>query len=60
MSNVRVDLMAYLFGDLLAVTPEDLISIATGVVIVAGHSLLAVAQFAVDDHQARIWPSWMA
>ncbi len=22
MSNVRVDLMAYLFGDLLAVTPE--------------------------------------
>lgn len=34
MSNVRVDLMAYLFGDLLAVTPEDLISIAIGVVIV--------------------------
>ena len=34
MSNVRVDLMAYLFGDLLAVTPEDLISIAIGV---AGH-----------------------
>ncbi len=23
MSNIRVDLMAYLFGDLLAVTPED-------------------------------------
>ncbi len=34
MSNIRVDLMAYLFGDLLAVTPEDLISIAIGVVIV--------------------------
>lgn len=34
MSNVRIDLMAYLFGDLLAVTPEDLISIAIGVVIV--------------------------
>ncbi len=30
MSNVRVDLMAYLFGDLLAVTPQDLISIALG------------------------------
>ena len=34
MSNIRVDLMAYLFGDLLTVTPEDLISIAIGVVIV--------------------------
>ena len=34
MSNVRVDLMAYLFGDLLAVTPQDLISIALGVVVV--------------------------
>lgn len=36
MSNIRVDLMAYLFGDLLAVTPEDLLSIAIGVVIVLG------------------------
>lgn len=36
MSNVRVDLMAYLFGDLLAVTPQDLIAIAIGVVIVIG------------------------
>ena len=36
MSNIRVDLMAYLFGDLLAVTPEDLISIAIGVIIVLG------------------------
>lgn len=34
MSNIRVDLMAYLFGDLLAVTPEDLVAIAIGVVIV--------------------------
>ena len=34
MSNIRVDLMAYLFGDLLAVTPEDLIAIAVGVVVV--------------------------
>ncbi|GAB7414042.1 zinc ABC transporter permease subunit ZnuB [Enterobacter asburiae] len=35
MSNIRVDLMAYLFGDLLAVTPEDLIAIAVGVVVLA-------------------------
>ncbi len=28
--------MAYLFGDLLAVTPQDLIAIAIGVVIVIG------------------------
>ncbi|MGK4818466.1 metal ABC transporter permease, partial [Salmonella enterica] len=33
-SNVRVELMAYLYGDLLDVTPEDLISIDIGVVIV--------------------------
>lgn len=36
MSNVRVDLMAYLFGDLLSVTPVDLYTIAAGVVIVLG------------------------
>lgn len=34
MSNVRVDLMAYLFGDLLSVTPIDLYTIAAGVAIV--------------------------
>ncbi|MFU9136003.1 zinc ABC transporter permease subunit ZnuB [Erwinia tasmaniensis] len=34
MSNVRVDLMAYLFGDLLSVTPSDLYSIAAGVAVV--------------------------
>ncbi|WLS77179.1 zinc ABC transporter permease subunit ZnuB [Erwinia pyri] len=34
MSNVRVDLMAYLFGDLLSVTPADLYTIAAGVAIV--------------------------
>ncbi|MFS2225522.1 zinc ABC transporter permease subunit ZnuB, partial [Pantoea sp. B65] len=34
MANVRVDLMAYLFGDLLSVTPLDLIAIATGVALV--------------------------
>ncbi|MBS9434800.1 zinc ABC transporter permease subunit ZnuB [Photorhabdus hainanensis] len=35
MSNVRVDLMAYLFGDLLSVTYEDIWLIAIGVTIVA-------------------------
>ncbi|ROR14667.1 zinc ABC transporter permease subunit ZnuB [Erwinia sp. JUb26] len=34
MSDVRVDLMAYLFGDLLAVTPADLWTIAVGVAVV--------------------------
>jgi len=34
MSGVRVDLMAYLFGDLLAVTPADLYTIAAGVAVV--------------------------
>ncbi|MFD0706349.1 zinc ABC transporter permease [Photorhabdus luminescens] len=33
MSNVRVDLMAYLFGDLLSVTYEDIWLIAIGVTI---------------------------
>ncbi|NIF21739.1 MULTISPECIES: zinc ABC transporter permease subunit ZnuB [Pantoea] len=34
MSGVRVDLMAYLFGDLLAVTPQDLWLMAGGVLAV--------------------------
>lgn len=34
MSNVRVDLMAYLFGDLLSVTQTDLYIIAAGVTAV--------------------------
>lgn len=34
MSGVRVDLMAYLFGDLLSVTPTDLYTIGAGVAIV--------------------------
>jgi len=34
MSGIRVDLMAYLFGDLLSVTPADIISIAIGVAVV--------------------------
>lgn len=36
LDNVRVDLMSYLFGDLLAVTYNDLLYIYTGVVIVLG------------------------
>ncbi|MEY8709550.1 zinc ABC transporter permease subunit ZnuB [Mangrovibacter phragmitis] len=36
MANVRVDLMAYLFGDLLAVTPTDLVTISLGVCVVIG------------------------
>ena len=36
MSNIRVDLMAYLFGDLLSVTPQDLWLIGTGVAVVVG------------------------
>ncbi|MCS5931175.1 hypothetical protein LNQ03_01095 [Klebsiella pneumoniae subsp. pneumoniae] len=55
MSNVRVDLMAYLFGDLLAARPQDLIlrHCAIGVVIVDWHSALAVAGiWAGDDHQS--------
>ncbi|MEQ9886252.1 zinc ABC transporter permease subunit ZnuB [Pectobacterium zantedeschiae] len=34
MNNVRVDLMAYLFGDLLSVTTEDLWVIGAGVIVV--------------------------
>ncbi|WJV55643.1 zinc ABC transporter permease subunit ZnuB [Prodigiosinella aquatilis] len=34
MNNVRVDLMAYLFGDLLSVTTSDLLLIGPGIVLV--------------------------
>lgn len=34
LDNVRIDLMSYLFGDLLAVNPSDLIFIWGGVIIV--------------------------
>lgn len=40
LDNVRIDLMSYLFGDLLAVTPEDLIYIYLGVGIILGLLLL--------------------
>ncbi|WP_035572250.1 iron chelate uptake ABC transporter family permease subunit [Halomonas halocynthiae] len=36
LSGVRVDLMAYLFGDILAVAPQDLALIAVGVLLVVG------------------------
>ncbi|NMT03801.1 hypothetical protein HKB22_02475, partial [Vibrio parahaemolyticus] len=35
LENVRVDLMSYLFGDLLAVSPQDLMFIYAGVVAVS-------------------------
>ncbi len=53
MSNVRVDLMAYLFGDLLSVTTDDLWLIGGGVAVVCLHFVLAVAFAAVHDHQPR-------
>ncbi|WMQ73402.1 MAG: High-affinity zinc uptake system membrane protein ZnuB [Sodalis sp.] len=34
MQRVRVDLMAYLFGDLLAVTPQDIALVGAGVAVV--------------------------
>ncbi len=40
LDNVRIYLMSYLFGDLLAVTPEDLVYIYIGVAIVS--SVLAL------------------
>ncbi|MHA2937753.1 zinc ABC transporter permease subunit ZnuB [Vibrio sp. RC27] len=36
LDDVRIDLMGYLFGDLLSVTPEDLIFIWLGVFVVLG------------------------
>ncbi|MDN3613497.1 MAG: zinc ABC transporter permease subunit ZnuB [Vibrio gallaecicus] len=35
LDNVRVDLMSYLFGDLLAVSPTDLVFIYTGVAVIS-------------------------
>jgi zinc transport system permease protein len=35
LDNVRVDLMSYLFGDLLAVSPQDLMFIYAGVIAVS-------------------------
>ncbi|MFQ5784712.1 MAG: metal ABC transporter permease [Alphaproteobacteria bacterium] len=36
METVRIDLMAYLFGDILAVTPADLVRIYGGGIVVLG------------------------
>lgn len=36
LDNVRVDLMSYLFGDLLAIDFNDVIFIAIGVILIAG------------------------
>ncbi|WP_070963528.1 zinc ABC transporter permease subunit ZnuB [Vibrio sonorensis] len=35
LDNVRIDLMSYLFGDLLAVSPQDILYIYAGVALVA-------------------------
>lgn len=40
LDNVRIDLMSYLFGDLLAVTPEDLVYIYIGVAVVSAVLML--------------------
>ncbi|WP_395479748.1 zinc ABC transporter permease subunit ZnuB [Candidatus Curculioniphilus buchneri] len=48
VKTVRVDLMSYLFGDLLAITPQDVILVGIGVMIVLAfiiwkwHALLSV------------------
>ncbi|MFA0084566.1 hypothetical protein BCU70_14200 [Vibrio sp. 10N.286.49.C2] len=36
LDNIRVDLMSYLFGDLLAVSPTDLVYIYCGVLVIGG------------------------
>jgi len=57
MDEVRVDLMAYLFGDLLAVGPEDLLWILGGAALVLGlllplwRRLLAIT---VHEELARV------
>ena len=53
MSNIRGIRWHNLFCDLLAVTPEDLISIAMGWLLF-WRFVLAVAQPAVDDHQSDL------
>lgn len=57
LDNVRIDLMSYLFGDLLAVSNQDLIFIYLGVAVVAvilfrfWHSLLATT---VNEDLAQV------
>lgn len=57
LDNVRIDLMSYLFGDLLAVSNQDLIFIYSGVLVVGiilfrfWHSLLATT---VNEDLAQV------
>ncbi len=55
--NVRVDLMAYLFGDLLAVDQNDVLMIGTGAVVMLG--LLAwlwrpLLSMTINEEMARV------
>ncbi|MQP65669.1 zinc ABC transporter permease subunit ZnuB [Niveispirillum sp. SYP-B3756] len=57
MQTVRVDLLAYLFGDILAVTPADLIAIwGGGVVVLAVLALVwrRLLALTVDEDLARV------
>ena len=57
MQSVRVDLLAYLFGDILAVTPADLMAIwGGGVVVLAALALLwrRLLAITVDEDLARV------
>ena len=57
MANVRVDLMAYLFGDLLSVTPTDLITIAVGVALVLailGWQWRALLSITISPEMAQV------
>lgn len=57
MANVRVDLMAYLFGDLLSVTPTDLITIAAGVALVLailGWQWRALLSITISPEMAQV------
>ena len=53
LDNVRIDLMSYLFGDLLAVTPEDLIYIFSGVIIICGVLYYFLAVLTRNDSKRR-------
>lgn len=57
MQTVRVDLLAYLFGDILAVTPADLMAIWAGGAVVLGVLALIwgrLLALTVDEDLARV------
>ena len=57
LKNVRVDLMSYLFGDLLAINFNDLPYIGTGVLIVLGtpfHFWQALLSTTVSPELAQV------